>query len=107
MFPEAKYRFKGVGEDVDGVRIVLEQDYIPHSFQLPGQAEIDDYLYCVLGLEKEDRYYYGNEYVAVTDVSAGSDNVLVHGGRLHFIDPIVCFKRPACEVLDYYYGILC
>ena len=37
---------------------------------------IDDYLINQLGLTKENRYFYGNEYLAITDVSNVSDNVL-------------------------------
>lgn len=59
-----------------------------------------------LGLTLEDRYYYANEFIAITDVSAESDNVLTDGKRLFFIDPIIKMKRPAVDVLQHYYELL-
>ncbi len=59
-----------------------------------------------LGLFPEDLYFYGNEFIAITDVSADGDNVLTDGNRLYFIDPIIKFKRPAVEVLAHYYELL-
>ena len=54
---------------------------------------IDDYLICQLGLTKEDKYFYGNEYFPITDVSNVSDNVLCdEDGRLYFIAPIIRLK---------------
>ena len=70
------------------------------------QDVIDNYLIEGLGLTIENRYFYGNDYVAVTDVSADGDNVLTDGKNLYFIDPIIKLKRPAIEVLEYYYGQL-
>lgn len=34
------------------------------------------------------------------------DNVLYDGEKLYFIDPIIKLKRPAKEVLNYYYAQL-
>jgi hypothetical protein len=99
-------RFKGICQYSDGVRIVLTQKYISDIFTIPTQEDIDRYLIEGLGLTKEDRYYYGNDYVAVTDVFAEGDNVLADGEKLYFIDPIIKFKKPAPMVLDYYYGLL-
>ncbi len=45
-------------------------------FRVPTPKMIDDYLRNVLGLTKEDKYFYGNEYLAITDISNLSDNVL-------------------------------
>lgn len=56
-----------------------------------------------LGLKIEDRYFYTNEYIAITDVSADGDNVLFDNERLFFIDPIIKFKQPAIVVLNHYY----
>jgi hypothetical protein len=106
LFPETRYHFEGISEDIDGVRIVLKQPYIPEKFQTPTQSEIDRYLTEGLGLFPEDRYFYGNEFIAITDVSADGDNVLTDGNRLYFIDPIIKFKRPAVEVLAHYYELL-
>ncbi len=49
---------------------------------------IDDYLRNELGVTKEGKYYYGNEYWAITDISNLSDNVLCdENGKLFFINP--------------------
>ena len=103
LFPSTRYAFKGISEDVDGVRIILEQDYISRKFSNPSQQQIDRYLIEGLGMKIEDRYYYANDYLAITDVSADGDNVLMDGDTLYFIDPIIKTKRPAPIVLDYYY----
>ena len=103
LFPNTRYRFKGISEDIGGVRIVLSQRYISDVFTIPTQDEIDRYLVEGLGVEKESRYFYGNEWIAITDVFADGDNVLADGESLYFIDPIIKFKKPAPEVLDYYY----
>lgn len=103
LFPNSRYRFEGIGEDVDGVRIILSQPYISKKFLTPSQEEIDRYLVEGLGLKPENRYFYGNEYLAITDVSAEGDNVLTDGEQLFFIDPIIKMKKPADKVLAYYY----
>lgn len=106
LFPATRYQFIGVTQDTVGVRIVLAQKYIADIFTIPSQEHIDRYLIEGLGLTPENRYFYGNDYVAVTDVSAYSDNVLSDGEKLYFIDPIIRFKKPALEVLNYYYKML-
>ena len=106
LFPNTKYHFEGISEDVDGVRIILSQPYISDQFIASTQEEIDRYLTEGLGLQPENRYYYGNDYLAVTDVSAEGDNVLTDGTHLYFIDPIIMMKKPAVKVLEYYYGLL-
>ena len=106
LFPNTRYRFKGISEDIGGVRIVLSQRYISDVFTIPTQDEIDRYLVEGLGFEKESRYFYGNEWIAITDVFADGDNVLADGENLYFIDPIIKFKKPAHEVLEHYYKLL-
>ena len=106
LFPDTRYRFEGISEDADGVRIILSQPYIADQFMIPCQEDIDRYLIEGLSLHREDRYFYGNEYIALTDVSAESDNVLTNGTNLYFIDPIIKMKRPAVEVLEYYYELI-
>lgn len=96
----------GISEDVDGVRIILSQPYISNQFILPDNLLIERYLIEGLGFKKEDRYFYGNEYLSITDISPMGDNVLYDGEKLYFIDPIIKLKRPAKEVLDYYYARL-
>ena len=106
LFPNTRYRFKGISEDIGGVRIVLSQRYISDVFTIPTQDEIDRYLVEGLGFEKENNYFYGNDLIAVTDVFADGDNVLADGENLYFIDPIIKFKKPAPEVLEHYYKLL-
>ena len=106
LFPNTRYRLEGISEDADGVRIVLSQKYIPDTFAASTQQDIDAYLINGLGLKIENRYYYANDYIAITDVSADGDNVLTDGKLLFFIDPIIMMKRPAIEVLEYYYRVL-
>lgn len=83
LFPLTRYNFIGISE--------------------PSQKDIDDYLIYGLGLRLENKYFYANDYVAITDVSANGDNVLIDNGKLYFIDPIIKFKKPAVETLNYYY----
>lgn len=108
LFPSTRYRFIGFSEDIKGIRIVLQQRNISDMFQVPSQKTIDDYLINQLGLTKEDRYFYGNEYLAITDVSNVSDNVLCdEDGKLYFIDPIIRLKKSGREVWEYLYRTRC
>ena len=61
LFPITRYRFIGISEDIKGIRIVLQQKNISSMFRVPTHKMIDDYLRNVLGLTKEDKYFYGNE----------------------------------------------
>lgn len=68
---------------------------------VPTDTEISSYLQS-MSLLPEDHYYFGNEYLAITDVSAESDNVLKdERGELFFIDPIIKLKKPAPQVIDW------
>lgn len=108
LFPLTRYHFVGISEDIKGLRIVLQQMNVSRMFGVPSQKAIDDYMTHVLGLKKEDKYFYGNEYFAITDVSNLSDNVLCDDeGRLYFIDPIIRLKKPALEVWEYLYRTKC
>ncbi len=106
LFPDTKYTFIGISEDLNEVRIVLQQKYISDRFMASPQKEIDSFLQQGLGLHIENRYYYANDYIAITDVSADGDNVLFDGEKLYFIDPIIKFKQPAQKVLEYYHKML-
>lgn len=106
LFPTTHYSFIGISEDFDGVRMILQQKYFSRYFLTPTQKSINEYLMSGLGLHLEDRYYYANDYFAVTDVSADGDNVLTDERNLYFIDPIIKFKKPAVEVLEHYYKLL-
>ena len=108
LFPLTRYHFVGISEDIKGLRIVLQQMNVSRMFGVPSQKAIDDYMTHVLGLKKEDKYFYGNDYFAITDVSNLSDNVLCDDeGRLYFIDPIIRLKKPALEVWEYLYRTKC
>ena len=108
LFPATRYRFVGLSEDINGLRVVLQQKNIFGMFSVPTQKSIDLYLIKHLGLSKEDKYFYGNDYFAITDVSYQSDNVLCDSeGRLFFIDPIIKLKKPALEVWEYLYRTRC
>lgn len=102
LFPEDKYRFEGIGNNyLEDVRIILSQPSLLSAGQ-PTKAQIDAAL-AARGLYPEDKYTYGNEWVSVTDIEG--DNVLVDkDGLLHFIDPIIKFKRPARQILEQYDG---
>lgn len=106
LFPNTRYILHGVGDENGEVRLVLSQPYISDKYPVPSMKRIEFYLQNGLGLMKENRYYYGNEWLAVTDVSNEGDNVLADEDNLYFIDPIILLKRPAIEVLTHYYGLL-
>lgn len=102
LFPNTRYKFVGISEDFSGIRIILQQEYFSDKYITPTQRSIDAYLIKGLGLRVENRYFYSNDYIAITDVSADGDNVLSDGEHLYFIDPIIKFKRPAVDVIEYY-----
>lgn len=54
LFPSTRYEFRGIGEDVDGVRIILGQQYLTDKYMTPNQKAIDNYLMHGLGLELEN-----------------------------------------------------
>lgn len=102
MFPNTRYKFVGISEDFSGIRIILQQEFFSDKYITPTQRSIDAYLIKGLGLRVENRYFYSNDYIAITDVSADGDNVLSDGEHLYFIDPIIKFKCPAVDVIEYY-----
>lgn len=59
----------------------------------PNQKAIDNYLMHGLGLELENRYYYANDYIAITDVSAEGDNVLFDGDTLYLSILLSCLNN--------------
>lgn len=100
LFENSKYDFIGISEQDEEVRIILRQAFI-YEYSLPSQKQIEKHL-SSKGLIKEDAYYFGNEYLSVTDVDAKSDNVLINSkGELFFIDPIIKFKKPAKTIIEY------
>lgn len=103
LFPNTKYRLIGISESSIGdLRLVLEQDYLKDGYEITSQKQIDKYLSDTLHLKKNGKYWYENDYIAITDVDAASDNVLADdNGNLYFIDPIIKFKKPALEIIDH------
>ncbi len=81
LFPETRYRLVGISEDVDGLRIILSQPYISDQFILPDKKLIDDYLMGGLGLRPENPYFYGNDYLSVTDISPWETMYCMTGGN--------------------------
>ena len=102
LFPDTRYDFIGISEDESGIKIILRQPYLDDQYIIPSQKEIDEYLEQGLGLSNENRYFYGNEFVAVTDVSCEGDNVLSDGETLFFIDPIIKMKKDPLSIINHY-----
>ncbi len=101
LFPNTRYKFIGIAEDEGNLRLVLTQPFIASTNAHPTDDEIIAHL-KTLGLEPDGYYFYGNEYVSVTDIGTASDNVLKgDNGELYFIDPIIKLKKPAREVIDF------
>lgn len=104
LFPNTQYRLIGISDNSIGdVRFVLEQDIIKNTTPAT-QQDIDWYLINDLGLTKVEKPYlhYENDYYSITDVEASGDNVFIDGeGVICFIDPIIKFKKPAKEVINY------
>jgi hypothetical protein len=103
LFPDTEYRLLGISESSIGdVRFILEQEYLKDGYEPTTQKQIDEYLSKELNLIKEGKYWYGNDFYAITDVDAASDNVLSdNSGKLYFIDPIIKFKKSAKDVIDF------
>lgn len=100
LFPNVRYNFVGITSENDEARIILSQEFCMASL-VPTDQEISSHLQS-MGLLPEDHYYFGNEYLSITDVSADSDNVLKdERGELFFIDPIIKLKKPAPQVIDW------
>ena len=101
--PNTEYTFKGITEDIEGVRIILEQKAIDPNRIKVSQEEVHKFLEEELGLKKEDNYFYGNDYYAITDINPNeSDNVMRgNDGNIYFIDPLIRLKKPAPEVIEY------
>ena len=99
LFPDTAYEFIGITEEVGELKLLLRQQEVP-SESYPTDAQIAKHL-ATLGLKPEDRYFFGNDLLAVTDVSASSDNVLLDdAGKLRFIDPLIRLKKPSLKVID-------
>lgn len=95
-FPNTAYKFEGIAEDADGVRIVLSQPYVEARHQASDE-EVDAYL-AAKGLKKEAWYTYGNEEVIVSDCV--DENALIgQDGDLYIIDPVIDVRKPILELI--------
>ena len=95
-FPETRYKFEGISEDMGDARIVLSQGYVESVGQAT-KEQIESAL-AERGLLPEGQYRYGNEEISVTDVT-GDNALLGADGKVYFIDPIIDFKKPVREIL--------
>lgn len=100
LFPETAYELVALGKELGEMRIVLKQKCVS-SEAFPTDEEVAKFMLEEHGLVPEDRYWFGNELLAITDVGAKGDNVLKgDDGRLFFIDPLIRLKKPALEVIS-------
>ena len=95
-FPETRYTFEGISEDMGDLRIVLSQDFVDSVDNATGE-QIEAAL-AEKGIYPEGKYKYGNDEISVTDVTG--DNALVGiDGKVYFIDPIIDFKKPVRDII--------
>ena len=103
LFPESRYEFKGVTEELREVRLVLVQKGVS-AVKRATDKQVESIM-GRMGLTLEDRYFFGNEVLAVTDVGERGDNVLMaDDGTIFFIDPLIRLKQPAKEVIAFLVG---
>lgn len=95
-FPETRYQFEGISDDIGDLRIVLSQGYID-AVDNATYEQIEAAL-AEKGLYPEGNYRYGNNEVSVTDVT-GDNALLGADGKVYFIDPIIDFKKPIREII--------
>ena len=95
-FPETRYQFEGISDDMGDLRVVLSQGYI-HAVDNATDEQIEAAL-AERGLKPEGRYRYGNDEISVTDVT-GDNALLGADGKVYFIDPIIDFKKPVREII--------
>lgn len=100
LFPETYYELIAIDKEHDELRLVLKQKCVSTE-TYPSVGEVERYLRFHLGLKEEDRYWFGNDFLAITDVSETSDNVLKgDDGKLYFIDPLIRLKKSALDVIE-------
>lgn len=95
-FPETRYQFEGISDDIGDLRIVLSQGYID-AVDNATNEQIEAAL-AEKGLYPEGNYRYGDNEVSVTDVT-GDNALLGADGKVYFIDPIIDFKKPIREII--------
>ena len=103
LFPEAAYEFVGILEECGEVRVVLRQEAV-RTERFADETRIVEEL-AARGLEPEGRFFFGDGVVAVTDVGAHGDNVLLDDDdKVRFIDPLIRLNRPAEDVIEWLTG---
>lgn len=103
LFPDARYRFIGIAERLGESRIVLQQQGVDAESRASDKQVAD--AMSSMGLVREDKFFFGNELFAVTDVGEGGDNALVSDdGHIVFIDPLIRVKRPVREIIEVLLG---
>jgi len=104
LFPECAYEFVGVTEEFGELRIVLKQQAVSTE-SFPDSERIVKAL-AERGLYPEDRYFFGDGIVSVTDVGEHGDNVLLgDDGKIYFIDPLIRLHVPAIKAIQLLTGI--
>ena len=103
LFPECAYEFVGITLELGEIRVVLKQNAVStEAFPTENQIEA---LLAQRGLVREDRYFFGDGVVSVTDVGAHGDNVLLgDDGKVYFIDPLIRLGRIAEDVIEWLTG---
>lgn len=87
LFPDCGLDFLGIAEDMHEARMVYRPKAV-RSDMRPDDRQIAACL-SEIGLQPEERYSFGNDFLFVTDVGQDGDNVLLDDdGMLRFIDPI-------------------
>lgn len=103
LFPECAYEFVGIAVEVGEIRIVLKQKAV-RTEAFPTEEQIVAVL-AEKGLVPEDRYFFGDGVVSITDVGAHGDNVLLgDDGKVYFIDPLIRLSRSAEETIEWLTG---
>lgn len=95
-FPETAYKFEGIAEGVDGVRIVLSQPLIK-SRRTATDEEVKAFLEAK-GLHSEPPYFYTNDEIWVSDFNG--DNALIgEDGQIYLIDPVIDVRKPVKDII--------
>ncbi len=103
LFPECAYELIGVTAKIREIRVVLKQQAVKTE-SFPTLPMIESAL-ASRGLVKEDRFFYGDGVVSVTDVGEHGDNVLLgDDGQVYFIDPLIRLHKAAEDVIEFLTG---
>lgn len=103
LFPECRYEFVGITEKLGEIRIVLKQQAVC-SEAFPTRDQVERALEAK-GFKAQDRYFYGDGVVSITDVGEHGDNVLLgDDGEVYFIDPLIRLGRSAEKTIEWLTG---